>query len=360
MEERKLASIQKILTIEPIPNADKIDKASVLGWELVVQKNEFKVGDLCIYCEVDSILPEKPEFEFLRDRHFRIKTIKLKKQIAQGIAFPLSILPMGDYFEGQDVTDIIGVKKYDSEEKQEQEAATKKPTNWLTRYLMRYRWFRKIFKRKKNVWPDFVSHTDEERIQNIPWICQKCKDLLLYATEKLDGTSATYFLKRGKRKLFGGFDYEFGVCSRKLRLPGNRKTGKSHYWEMAEKYDIEKILRIVLDLEGLETIAIQGEIIGEGIQGNKYKIKGHDFFAFNLYFNGQKINIHHCKLPGFKLVPLLDYKFKIFDTIQEMVKFSRGKSMLCDCNREGIVLRNYENNISFKVIDPGFLLENDE
>ena len=111
---RKLASIQKIVSLEPIKDADKIEKATVLGWELVVaKKDNFKVGDLVVYCEVDSILPDKPEFEFLRERKFRIKTIKLRGQVSQGICFPLSILPKAKYNEGEDVTEVFGARKYD-------------------------------------------------------------------------------------------------------------------------------------------------------------------------------------------------------------------------------------------------------
>ena len=111
--ERKLASIQRIGLLVPITGADKIEKATILGWEVVVKKGDFKVGDLCIYCEIDSILPAKPEFEFLRERKFRIKTIKLKGQVSQGICFPLNIIHKSFHSEGRDVTEILGVKKYD-------------------------------------------------------------------------------------------------------------------------------------------------------------------------------------------------------------------------------------------------------
>src|SRR4030042_5995329 len=117
---RKLASIQKITSLSPIDGADKILKAAVLGWECVVLKNEFNEGDLCVYCEVDSILPEKPEFEFLRERKFRIKTIKLKGQVSMGICFPLSILPKGNYQEGDDITETIGITKHDQQAAAEQ------------------------------------------------------------------------------------------------------------------------------------------------------------------------------------------------------------------------------------------------
>lgn len=119
MSERKLASIQRIVSLSPIEGADKIEKCVVLGFELVVaKKDNFKAGDLCVYCEVDSILPDKPEFEFLRERKFRIKTIKLKQQVSQGICFPLSILPQAAFHdikwkEGADVTEILEITKYD-------------------------------------------------------------------------------------------------------------------------------------------------------------------------------------------------------------------------------------------------------
>jgi RNA ligase (TIGR02306 family) len=117
MSDRKLASVQKIISIDPIPDADKIEKATILGWEVVVaKKDNFKVGNLAVYIEVDSVLPDCAEFEFLRDRKFRIKTIKLKKQISQGLVLPLSVLPDCHYYkEGEDVTAILKIKKYDPE-----------------------------------------------------------------------------------------------------------------------------------------------------------------------------------------------------------------------------------------------------
>src|SRR5579863_8664556 len=116
--ERKLASIQRVLDVQPILNADAIEVLTILGWKVVANKGEHKVGDLVVYCEVDSILPEKPEFEFLRKNHFRIKTIKLRGQVSQGIVFPLSILPIANneivaWYEGLDVTERLGITKYE-------------------------------------------------------------------------------------------------------------------------------------------------------------------------------------------------------------------------------------------------------
>src|SRR5258708_37939295 len=108
---RKLASIQLIRSLEVIEGADAIEKATVLGWQLVVKKGEFKVGDLCVYCEIDCLMPDRPEFEFLRPRGMRIKTIRLRGQVSQGICFPLSILPAGSEEEDTDCTDILGITK---------------------------------------------------------------------------------------------------------------------------------------------------------------------------------------------------------------------------------------------------------
>ena len=123
---RKLASIQKVLEVNPIPKADAIEVIKVLGWEIVVKKGEFQVGDNVVYIEIDSIVPDKPEFEFLRDRKFRVRTIKLRGQVSQGICFPLNILPKGNYKEGDDVTEVIGIKKYDPQGDAERKLAEQK------------------------------------------------------------------------------------------------------------------------------------------------------------------------------------------------------------------------------------------
>lgn len=190
MSNRKLASIQRIAKLEEIPDADKIEKATVLGWEVVVaKKDNFEVGDFCVYCEIDSILPDKPEFEFLRERKFRIRTIKLKGQISQGICFPLSILPGWNHREGDDVTELIGVRKYDPQaefERKEMERLAGIDKNRMDKFLKRYSWYRKlIFKPKRTPIPTFIKKTDEDRIQLFPNACEDWKGLLFDVTEKL-------------------------------------------------------------------------------------------------------------------------------------------------------------------------------
>lgn len=170
---RHLATIREIASLRPIAGADRIEVAQVDGWECVVQKGEFHTGEHIVYIEVDSIVPERPEFEFLRDRKFRVRTIKLRGQVSQGLVLPLSILPNGTpAILGADVTDALGIKKYDPEAQQEAQLLTKqpqKPQSAIARFLMRFKWYRKLFMKpkRKGGFPDWIVKTDETRIQNL-------------------------------------------------------------------------------------------------------------------------------------------------------------------------------------------------
>ncbi len=370
--DRKLASVQRIVSLDPIPDADKIEKATILGWEVVVaKKDNFKVGNLAVYIEVDSVLPDCPEFEFLRDRKFRVKTIKLKKQISQGLVLPLSVLPDCHYYnEGDDVTEILKIKKYDPEGELEQkliDEKTSRSKNKVTKFLSRYPWYRKLFSfmlPKKAGFPKFIKKTDEDRIQLFPNICEKEKDNLFSVTEKLDGQSGTYFLiKNTKRFLWFGDKYIFGVCSRNLHLP---KPDNSSYWTVAKQFNIRSVLENIIG--NWEYVVLQGEIIGTGIQGNKYKINGYDFYAFNLVYPYGRATTWTMKneldKQNIKCVPVLEEPFVLKPTIHEMVEYAKGKSTLLDIQREGVVVRRITRNnpedISFKVINPEFLLKFDQ
>jgi hypothetical protein len=358
---RKLASIQKIVDIRPIDGADKIEVAQVLGWEVVVAKrDEFKVGDLVIYIEIDSIVPDKPEFDFLRDRKFRVRTIKLRKQVSQGLILPLSILPSKNYKEGDDVTDTIGVKKYDPQgdlEAKLMDEEARKSKGKVAKYLSKFGWFRKLFsKTTRYSFPAFIKKTDEDRIQLFPHICEKEKDTIFSVTEKLDGQSGTFFLL--KQKKFFLTNYIFGVCSRNYQL----KEDNSSYWEVARKYNIEQVLK---DLIGKEDyVVLQGEVMGEGIQQNKYRIKGKDLYIFNLIYPKGSVHSLDAKTiiesKGLKFVPILENNFKLCDTIQQMVEYAKGNSTIANVKREGVVIRNYSKKLSFKVINPEFLLKYEE
>jgi hypothetical protein len=359
---RRLATIQEIKNLRPIDGADKIEVAEILGWECVVKKGEFKVGDKAVYIEIDSIVPERKEFEFLRDRKFRVRTIKLRKQISQGLALPIDILPKGVYNIDDDVTEILEIKKYDPQAEAEAkliEAKVEK-SNPIVKFLCRFSIFKKLFyKPKKGSFPSFIHKTDETRIQNIPSILEKEKDNEFIVTEKLDGQSATYFLVKDKKSLFGKQKYTFGVCSRNLLLP---IEDNSSYWTIAKQYKIREVLEMIIGDQ--QFVAIQGEILGEGIQGNKYKIKGYDFYAFNLIFPNKKIDSLMARdwldIVGIKFVPILEEDFKLKCSVAEMVEYAKGKSTLLPILREGVVIRSYDKDVSFKVINPEFLLKNEE
>jgi len=367
---RKLASIQKISKLEPIKGADNIEKATVLGWELVVKKGEFKENDLCVYCEVDSILPDRKEFEFLRERKFRIRTVKLKGQVSQGICFPLSILPKGKYAEDKDVTELLGIVKYESKSEIQERLQETVKSNRIQKFFKRYKWYRNIFTTKySKQFPAFIKKTDEDRIQLFPNICSDYKDLQFQVTEKVDGQSATYFVVKNSNKKIWEFwkdDYIFGVCSRNYLLP---REDNSTWWRIAKQFDIKKkMLEYVnkvnigcIDIPKLQYFVIQGEILGEGIQGNKYGLKGLDFYVFNMidsydtYDNVEQP--HLCEVMDLKKVPTITTSFDLLPTIAENVTYSKGKSVLANIQREGIVVRNYSQNISFKIINPDFLLK---
>lgn len=355
---RQLATIRTIASTRPIQGADRIEVAQVDGWECVVKKGEFEVGQHIVYVEVDSVMPERPEFEFLRDRKFRVRTIKLRGQVSQGLVLPLDILPAGNYKLGDDVTELLGVTKYDPQAQQEALLLTKQPktpTNPVVKFLMRFKWYRRLFMKpkRKGGFPDWIVKTDETRIQNLTTLfdIERKKGTLFSVTEKVDGQSATYFLQKISRR-----KYEFGVCSRNIRLgtPDN-----SSYWTIARKYDIENVLKKLIG--EYQTIVLQGEICGDGIQGNKYHISGYDFFAFNLIYPDHKCTTAEIKETlapfGIKSVPIVEEGKALPETIAELVEYSKGKSVVRkEQKREGVVMRNVQNNISFKVINPDFLL----
>lgn len=363
--DRKLASIQTITSLTPIPEAQKIEKAVVLGWEVVVNKGDFKVGDKCCYVEIDSILPDKPEFEFLRECKFRIRTIRLKGQVSQGICFPLSILPAGKlYFDGDgyDVTDLIGVKKYDPQaeaERKEMERLDQIKKGRLRKFFMRYPWYRRrVFKPAKLPFPAWIKKTDEDRIQLFPNICTDYKDESFMVTEKIDGQSGTFFVIRNNSKLPWAKKWLFGVCSRNFQI---LKPDGQSYIDVAKKYDIEKILIKNATLYNFSSLVIQGEIIGPKIQGNKYGVDCNHLYLFNVIGDGnpgtpedvEKI----AEFMGLKSVPVLSTHFILPDCISKVVDTAKGVSLLANIPREGIVIRS--KGFSCKVINPDFLLKYD-
>ena len=341
--ERKLATIRKITNITPIEGADKIELVTVGGWKVVAAKDvNHKVGDLVVYCEIDSFLPIKEEFEFLRKSSykkmsdgtegFRLKTIKLRGQVSQGLILPIKELSIFQFAsssnlsEGDDVTDILGITKYEPPIPAE------------------------LAGKVKGGFPHFIPKTDEERVQNLSkeydeWKLQSKHKF--YVTEKLDGSSATYYIKDGV----------FGVCSRNLEL---LETEGNTFWKVARELDLENKMKS-LNMN----ISLQGELIGEGIQGNPYKIKGQTvrFFTGFDIDNFKRISFPQLVVMLMKLnlqyVPVLnnEFGFVLPDTIEGMLEYAENKSQLNeDTEREGVVVRSMDGTISFKAISNKFLL----
>ena len=274
---RKLASIKEIGTILPIENADAIELAMIDGWQCVVaKKDNFKPGNKIVYIEIDSIVPERPEFEFLRDRKFRVKTIKLRGQISQGLVLPLSILPdrKKPYEIGEDVTEILGIKKYDPQAEQEKKLIVHKKQNKFQKFMMHFKWYRKLVLKKEPTapFPEDIHKTDEERIQNLskPFEQWKKQGIKFQGTEKIEGQSGTFFTTKLNKK------HLFGVCSRNIWL---KAKDKSSYWQIAEAKNFNNMLEDIAARFNATKIVLQGEIIGPNIQKNIYHLDDYDIFS---------------------------------------------------------------------------------
>ena len=337
---RKLASIQTVKYIKPIPDADNIETVAILGWECVSKKNEFKEADKCVYFEIDSLLPEIPEFEFLRKscwnptfNKFRLKTVKLRKQLSQGLALPLSLFPsLIDLEVGTDVTELLGIEKYEPPIPA-QIAGDVRSFSWT------------------------ISKTDEARVQldeEYKFI-ESLTGKPYYISLKLDGTSSTFLIDQ---------DDVYHVCGRNYSY----KEDPNHsFWDISKRYNIEKGLRELRE-EGTY-LAIQGEICGPGIQKNPLGLKLVDLFIFNVI--DMKSNTRLCldnaieitnKL-GLKFVPLIEQGDGFAYNQYELLEEAKGKyynffeTAKPSQDIEGIVIRSLCGEISFKAINNDFLLK---
>lgn len=361
---RKLVSVQKIVSTEPIPGADRIEIARVLGWQCVTQKsNNFKPGELVAYFEVDSLVPlDVPQFAFLRkketDTHARIKTIKLKGHFAQGLILPLNIINevvksktgwTHDivYLEGDDLTEALGVEKWEPPI----------PAQLAGKVV--------------GLFPGFVSKTDETRLQAIPSVLEKYKGTTFVVTEKLDGSSITVFYVPKDtpglpaKYLESPEENIFGVASRNLCISYDEENA---YWKAVKALNLEETMRRIG-----KPMVFQGELIGPGVQKNKLKQDELSIRWFNAIDPITRKAYNHNTARelfneyGITGVPVLG-NVVLNHTVDQLVLSSIGNSMLAPTvSREGIVMRPLEEledekvgRLSFKVINPEFSIKFDE
>lgn len=383
--KRALAYVVALDEIRPIEGYDRVEYGRTNGWWCIISKNDnLKVGDKCVYFEVDSKCNDKDErFAFLEKRNYKIKTQKMCKVISQGLLMPLSLFPeLGDADINTDVTDTLKVtyaieednarKNGDPNAKYKSMAARhqnvfKKP--WA-RWMMRRNWGRKVmfffFGRKKDKpmsFPTqfpFIHKTDEERCENLVNVVLGYENPLI-VTEKLDGTSSTYILERNGRNKF-----EFYVLSRNVRQKDEKQScyhDHNIYWDMAFKYNIEQHLRDYLNENPtLNYVCVQGESVGS-VQGNPLKLQEDDLYVFNFITSdiGRISSIEGKKIIeswGMKWVPILDDSYMTPTDMEEFKKFATAKSVVNpDVFREGIVLRDPKTDFSFKNVSREYLLK---
>jgi RNA ligase (TIGR02306 family) len=334
---RKLATIRKIDAIGPIEGADAIEVATVGGWKVVIKKGEFAVGDLAVYFEIDSWMPvelapflskgkEPREFEGIKGE--RLRTVKLRGQISQGLLLPIEPTCaniVSELFEGLDVSFPLNIVKW--------EKAIPAQLAGLV----------------KGNFPTQIPKTDQERVQNLTKEIEAAQGSVYEVTEKLEGSSMTCYL----------IDGEFGVCSRNLDL---KRDEKNAFWQAAIREDIETKMR---DTGPDAQFAIQGELIGPGIQGNIYKLMFIEFRVFDVYniLSGEYLTPVFRKAlierMGLKHVPVLESNFKLETDVEGLIAKAEGKSVMGDITgpeREGLVFKQVDGGMTFKAISNKYLL----
>jgi RNA ligase (TIGR02306 family) len=338
---RKLASIRKIDSLTPIEGADAIECATVGGWKVVAQKGLYKEGDLAVYFEIDSWIPhelapflskgkEPREFEGIKGE--RLKTIKLRGQLSQGLLMPLDEACKNiesELFEGLDVSFPLNIIKWE------------KPMNAQLAGMAR------------GNFPTQIPKTDQERAQNLvkEIVAANESGLKFEVTEKLEGSSMTVYQIKG----------EFGVCSRNLDL---KETEGNSFWATARKDGIQEKMATV---DEYWDFAIQGELIGPGIQGNIYNLKECEFRVFDVYniqageYLSPQDRRRLIERMDLKHVPIIAYTADMYQTlgitdIPQLLAFAEGKSDLADVEREGIVFKQVDGGMTFKAISNKYLL----
>ncbi len=339
-----MATIRKIDALRPIVGADAIECAIVGGWTCVVKKDEYTAGDLAVYCEIDSWIPHEVA-PFLSRGNFphvynevkgeRLRTVKLRGQLSQGLLLPIATVENLIYIdgtrfqveEGDDVSEALGIVKYEAPI----------PAS--------------LAGEVKGMFPSRIPKTDQERIQNLSTELEewKAEKLTWEVTEKLDGSSMTVYI----------IDGEVGVCSRNLDLKPNKDNS---LWATAYKNEIDVKL-----IQSLSNLAIQGELVGNGIQGNIYKMRDQEFYVYDIYdidagrYFTPAERVAYCKVWDIKHVPVFKTDFMLTtETVADLLQMAEAKSVMGDISgpeREGVVYKCNERQVSFKAISNKFLLK---
>lgn len=381
--ERKLVTVRKIDSIEQITRKDgqtpKCEIAVLGGWKAMVMKDDnFKPGELVVFAETDSVFPVEARWSFLEKCNYTIKTRKHNNMMnsfgepimSQGLVLKLDVLGSGNWAEGDDVTEKLGVTHApEAEDPEDQfsnnaefETSSKPRLKWVPGYnkLMRYQWFRKLSLPRKpdKGFPKEVSKTDEERVQNLPTIMQS--DTTWTLTEKVDGTSSTFMLKRTGASLFarlflGAKKFEFIVCTRNHPVGSN---GGGVQWVMAKKYKVREAMEKLIGNN--KWICLQGESAGPKIQKNPLALKENVLYIFNFITpTGRLKSVDGKSLLepyGINWVPILETGVNLKDkTAADLLNMANGMSAINpERRREGIVFRaeNPNCNLSFKAVSP--------
>jgi len=330
--ERKLATIRRIAEVKSIEGAEFIEAVRVDGWWVVAKKGEFPVDSLAVYMEVDSFVPteiapfltkaghEPKEFEGVKGE--RLRTVKLRGQLSQGLLLPISILPTTTVIEvGNDVTELLGVLKWE------------RPIS------------PQLYGQAKGYFPSFLRKTDQERVQNIGVQLQYYINQTFEVTIKLDGSSCTIF----------SYNEEDGVCSRNLEL---KRDENNAFWRIALEYDIHKKIRACG-----RNLAVQGELIAPNIQSNYEKVNKPEFYVFDIFdvdkqeYMLPKERQEFCKILNIPHIPIIDKAFSMIDNVDMLLDMAEGNGMNVGVKREGLVFKHNNSEFSFKSISNSYLLK---
>lgn len=385
--ERELAYIARVTEIVPIEGADRVEIAKIQGWTCMVAKGAFQVGDLGVFFEADSKVPEKEPFLFMEKRHYKVKVQKFFKGtvISDGLLMSFADFGWKDnkYAEGDFLTKELGITYAEAEDNKRKANSTDKYKKMAQRHpkIFQNPIIKKIYKTnfgkkvlflffgkkkdKKGGWPAWVVKTDEERIQNLASRIEEFQNEKWIATEKIDGTSTTFTLKGKGRK------QEYYVCSRNVAFDTPEKAAKCFYdsnvyLEMDEKYDMHYVLQTIMNETNALYVTIQGETYGGKIQKRDYSRSDHELAVFNVIICGQdgiprRLNPVEMKAKmdeyGIPTVPIVATDVELPSTCDEILAMAHGDSLVDGKPREGLVFRNIDGTKSFKAVDNLFILK---